>query len=363
MSKLIVAPDPLILLETKALCSCAQFDYLDGYLRQSDLLIAKAASVSEVAQIARIEYRLRKAFEVKWAARAEQAARVARSAYAGGGSLAAALGAAANVVAKWPSDVADNYKQSLEDVYKLARRAGHNKATGKSKASLQYNVVEKISKATKTKPPATNVKLTFDVQDERAVEALQKQELWWIGDMAKGVGKTVRNAVEPKVMEGLSRKEGGKLVGEAVASRLKDFKIPDGFHGPATSYFEGLAANSVTLARVQGQLTSFSKIGVTTYTLVNPMDARTSEICAELNGTEFKVADAEAQLTKLAGAKTPDAYKAIKPWLAASKISSLALRGAGALTRAGQMFPPFHFRCRTTVDVANESLSFSALAD
>lgn len=363
MGKIITPSEPLILLAHKTECACAQFDYLDAYLRSADMLIAKAASVSEVAQIARIEVRLRKALIVKWQARSEQAARTAESAYKSGASLASALGAAVKVIDQWPGDVEDNFKQSLEDVYKLARRAGHRKATGKSKASLQYSVVSlDIAKAKPTKP-ATDVKLVFDVQDERAVRSLQRQEMWWIGETSAGVGKTVRNAVEPKIMEGLSRKEGGKLVGEAVAERVKDFRIPDGFRGSASSYFEGLAANSVTLARVQGQLNSFSKIGVIVYTIVNPMDGRTSPICAELNGTEFKVAEAETQLTRLAGARTPDAYKGIKPWLGNGKIAELAAKGSGALSRAGQLFPPFHFKCRSTVDIAKESMSFSALAD
>jgi SPP1 gp7 family putative phage head morphogenesis protein len=351
---------PILILQQKALCACLKFDLLDSALREYDALVSKAAGVSEVAQIARIEVRARTALSTKWSTRASQAARSAGAVYASTGNLKAACAAADLAMNQWAGDVASGYAQSLEDVYRLARRAGHNKATGKSTASLQYGLSESTTKA-KPKESKQGINFSFNVKDERAIGRLQKQELWWIGDTYKNVAPTIREGVEPKVLQGLSRKLGGEMVRAAVESRLADFKIPDGYHGPASGYFEGLAANAVTSARVYGQLTSFGKLGVTSYELVNPMDARTSDICAELNGTVFQVADAEAQMTKLAGAKTPDQYKAIKPWVDSSKMASLIARGTGALKSAGQMFPPFHFRCRTTCDISHESLSFSNL--
>ncbi len=353
----------LTLLEHAADCKCAQVDVGDLVQRREDILVAKALGLSEVAQMARIETLARRALVAKWEARAEQASRAAGAVYAGGGTLASAYAAADTAMKKWAEDVSASYARSIRDVYKLARVAGHKKASGKFKGSLQYIIAETVEKASKGGSASGSVKLSLDAKDERALSALERQQLWWIGDTYKGVGPTIRESVQPKVLGGMSRKAGGEMVRAGVEARLKDFKIPDGFHGSSRSYFEGLAANAVTSARVYGQLNSFIKLGITTYTLVNPMDGRTSEICAELNGMEFKVADAEAQMTKLAGAKTPDAYKAIKPWLSTDKLMSLAARGVGSLTRAGQLFPPFHFRCRTTVDVATESLSFSALGD
>lgn len=352
----------LALLAHAADCKCAAREVADNSQRRADIAVAKALALSEVAQMARIETNARRALVAKWEARAEQAARSAGAVYASGGSLASAYAAADRAMKKWSADVSASYARSIRDVYKLARRAGYKKASGKFKGSLQY-VIADTEKAKGEGKASGTVGLSLDAKDERALERLEKQQLWWIGDTYKGVAPTIRESVQPKVLQGLSKKQGGEMVRAGVEARLKDFKIPDGFHGSAKSYFEGLAANAVTSARVNGQIGSFARLGVTTYTLVNPMDGRTSEICAELNGTEFKVADAEAQLDKLAGAKTPEAFKSIKPWLSEAKLLSLAARGAGALTRAGQMFPPFHFKCRTTVDVATESLSFSALED
>jgi hypothetical protein len=357
--------DRITIIAAKATCECLRFDALDHYLREADALVSKAVSVSEVAQIARIEVRMRKALLVKWTARASEASVSAGAVYKSSGSLKGAFAACDKAMNKWDDDVRANYAQSLSDVYKLARRAAHNKATGKSKASLQYVVpgIVVAKAAPKSGGAKGSVHFSFDVVDERAIEKLGKQELWWIGDAYKNVAPTIREAVEPKVVGGMSRKVGGDLVAKLIQERLADFRIPNGFKGSSERYFEGLAANAVTAARVGGQLGSFIKLGVTSYELVNPMDSRTSDICNELNGTVFQVADAGAQLEKLGKAQTPDQFKAIKPWLSLDKISSLVSRGAGALSKAGQMFPPFHFRCRTTVDVSTESLSFSALED
>jgi hypothetical protein len=293
----------LALLGHAADCKCATRDVQDAAQRQEDILVAKALGLSEVAQMARIETNARRALIAKWEARAEEAARSAGAVYARGGSLASAFAAADKAMNKWAKDVSASFARSVVDTYKLARTAGHKKATGKFKGSLQYRIAETIEKATPKGGVASgSVKLALDAKDERAMEALSRQQLWWIGETYKDVAPTIRDSVQAKVLQGMSRKAGGEMVRAAVESRLKDLRIPDGYRGTAKSYFEGLAANAVTSARVGGQLGSFARLGVTTYTLVNPMDGRTSEICAELNGMEFKVADAEAQLTKLAGA-------------------------------------------------------------
>lgn len=351
----------LILLDARATCSCLKFDTLDSYLRESDLLVAKAVSVSEVAQIARIEVRTRKALSLKWNARAAQASKSAGAVYKSGGGLKAAFAAADKAMRQWEGDVSAGYSRNLEDAYKLARRAGFNRASGRSNASLQYTVPSVVTKA-KGGDIRSGVKLTFNAKDERAIDQLQTQQLWWIGDTYDKVAPTIRTAIEPKVLAGLSQKRGGEMVEAAISEALDDFRIPDGFRGPSERYFEGLAANAVTSARVGGQLTSFAQLGVVTYELINPNDERTSDICAELNGTTFEVAQAEKQMGKLAGARTPEAFKAIKPWLSVSKILSLSAKGSGALAAAGQMFPPFHFRCRTTVDIA-DGTTFETLVE
>lgn len=358
-------PAPLIILARKACVACANIEQLDIFLRESDRLVAKALALPEVVQMARIEQRARELLYKKWTVRANQAAKSAAAVVRGGGSVKGAAGAVDAAMKQWKGDVSAGYQRNVEDVYRLGRRAGWKKATGKTKASLQYNVpnfAEQVQKAGKSGGKTMDLKFSFDVKDEHAIDALQSQEMIWIGDAYKNVAPTIREALTTKLVEGLSKEAAGAIVEDTVAEKLATLELPEGYTGSAIQYFEGLAANAVTNARVQGTLTSFANIGIERYELVNPMDDRTTEQCAELNGTSFLVGDAMDQIAALNAAGDPDEYKAIKPWLGSGKLSELLGKGAKALSEAGQLFPPFHFRCRTTVDVAEESLTYGALA-
>lgn len=336
----------------QAECACAQADFLDAFLEASDEAVAKALAVSEVAQIARLELRSRQMLQVKWAARATQASETAGRVVATGGTLKAAFGAADKVMARWKQDVTAPYLRNIGNAYKLARIAGHKRAIGKYKASLQYPAMERVTEKAKKKP---FVSVSFDLVDEKAVKALQEQELMWIGGVYDGIAPTIREALDPALIAGLDRAAAGKLVADAIARSLEDVSVPDSFAGSSASYFEGLAANSMTTARVSGQLGSFSRLGIVRYEIVNPMDNRTTLLCQELNGTVFYVKDGMDQLADVQAASTPTQYKSAHPWLSLSQVKSLKSKGTKAMAAAGLSFPPYHWCCRSTVDVAESS--------
>lgn len=280
---------------------------------------------------------------------------------------------------KWPADVEQAFTSALGSVYKLARAAGHKKATGKSKASLQYVLpetpIEKAKPKTRVEPPKPppvapkiperELSMSLDLQDTKAIAALQKQEMFWIGEhYGANVDNAIKEGVTPKLVQGLGREAAGRMVQEAVSQKLRGVYTPSGWRGTDADYFEGVAANAVTRARVEGQMESFSRVKVVTYEIVNPLDSRTTPFCADMNGTFFSVQEGMGQLAKLRGAKTPDEVKAAHPWM--SHKAAQAIRGKGgskALAKVGLALPPYHFRCRSTVDVASEAVSFSDLAD
>lgn len=337
----------------KAECACVRADALDNLLEVADALVIKALAVPEVAQIARLEVRSRDILQVKWVARATQASETAGRAVANGATLSSALSQADKIMSSWKQDVTAPYLRNVASAYQLARIAGHKRVKGKLK-SLQYSVVERLVEKASKNPTAV---VRFDLLDQKAVKALQEQELMWIGSVYDGIAPTVRGGVKPALLAGLSKSEAGKMVSDALAKALKDVAIPDGFKGSSAKYFEGLAANAITNARVAGQIGSFSRLGVTKYEVVNPMDDRTTLICREMNGQVFYVSDAMSQLGDMQAASTPDQYKSAHPWLSLSKIQSLKSSGRGALTKAGQCFPPYHFECRSTVDISEVSAS------
>jgi hypothetical protein len=326
--------------------------------------------VGEVAQIARIETRMREYLTSKWRIRADQSARRAGSIVSGGGSLKSAYAAVDKIMGVWGEDVSARFANDITDIYRRARKAGWKKANGQTSASLQYvvpNFTEQLesgkAKVQKAKKKVSAVNPTFDLYDEQAVMQLHDDQMLWIGlHYDENVRDTVREAVVPSVIEGVGNKEAGKRVAEAVAFKLRNIYAPGGFSGSDAKYFEGLAANTTTNARVRGQVRSFVDIGVTRYELVNPMDRRTTAICQFMNGRTFSVPEGVSQIESVAGATVPDDVRKAHPWLPFKEVQRIEKAGGErALAKAGFSLPPFHFRCRTTVDVAAESMSFSSL--
>lgn len=346
-------------------CCSQEIDFLHDVVAASDAMVAKALMISDVARIARTEVRMREYMLAKWRIRADQAAARAGAIVASGGSLKSAFKAVDSIMRRWAKEVSSRYEADITEIYRSARLAGWKKASGKTKASLQYqvpNFTEELAKIKKAKTVAA-VKPTFDLADEKAVAQLHNDQMLWIGDhYDRNVRDTVRTSVKPGVAEGVSRNEAGKRVQEAVSEQLRKVTVPKGFNGSDAKYFEGLAANTATNARVRGQMRSFTDVGVTRYEIVNPMDDRTSQICAYMNGQVFTISEGVAQIESTAGATTPEQVKAAHPWLPFKKVSAIT-GGARGLAKAGLALPPYHFRCRSTIDIASESTSFRFLTD
>lgn len=349
-------------------CCSREVDTLHDFLAMSDIAVAKAVMVSEMAQIARTEMRMRDYLSSKWNVRADQAARHAGILVAAGGTIDGALKSVDAIMHRWAQEVSPTVGAEIERVYHLGRLAAWKKANGQTKQPLQYavpnlsEVDSPITKAKKPKLKTPELKPSFDLHDEQAVLQLQDDQLIWIGShYGKNVRDVLRDVVTPAIVEGLGRVEAGKRVQEAVASKLKGVKVPSGYRGTQAKYFEGLAANITTNARVRGQIRSFVDLGVTHYTIVNPMDERTTEICRYMNGKVFSVSDAVTQIEAVAGATDPDALKDAQPWVSATEAKRIGEKGTGALAAAGLSLPPYHFRCRSTVDISFEAGSHEYL--
>ncbi len=358
-------------------CECCshEIDILHDVLAVSDQAVAKALMISEVAQIARVEVRMRELLTLKWRNRVDQASARAGAIFAGGGSLKMAYAAVDKIMSKWSGEVTLSYGADIEELYKLARLAGWKKANGQIGGTLQYSVPNftediedgkskvKVEKA-KRKKRVAQTKPSFDLFDEQAVLQLQDDQMLWIGiHYDNNVRAVVRESVKPGLIQGFGRVEAGKRVAEAVGKNLRKVTVPGGFNGSDAKYFEGLAANTATNGRVRGQVRSFSDIGVTRYEIVNPMDKRTSPICQFMNGRIFTVQEAVSQIETVSGATTPEQVKEGHPWLSQTKAKGIHKSGGDrALAKAGLSMPPYHFRCRSTVDISTDSVSFGALS-
>lgn len=352
-------------------CPCCD---LHNLVVLADAAVAKKLAVSELAQMARSEERLRSLLLNRWRGFAERASTAAGKAF--GSGVVAARKAIDVEMRKFPKDVEKSVRREIQETYTQARNGGFRKATKQTKASLQYTVpnfsgelggeasVEKalqlIEKAKPRKKPRTAATLpSLDLEDGRAIADLGDDTMVWIGrHYEENVRETVREAVKPGVAEGLGRVEAGKQVADVVRSQLDKVTVPGGFNGTAAKYFEGLAANTSTNSRVRGQIRSFVDAEIETYVLTNPNDNRTSPICRHVDGKRFTIGAGTTQIERQMSAQSPADLRALHPWLPLAeilKISPVAGHVSAADSRAlasrGLALPPFHFRCRTTVDV------------
>ena len=261
---------------------------------------------------------------------------------------------------RFPGTSLPRFEKEVGQIYRLARIAGWRKATKQTKASLSYDTpnLTEIIKAAPAK--GFSVLPSFNVVDDAAIEALQDQQVFWLGELygenvAEGIASTVSETI---VEAGTNRRVAGNLIQERLTEQLGHIRTPTGFHGSAAQYFEGVAALAATHARAFGQLTSFDEVGFTTYEIVNPRDSRTCPVCNHVNGKTFTVAQGRSQMESVLDAEDPDAVKAAHPWMTIKQIKAVSPKpgkqpaaDSKALAAKGQALPPYHFRCRCAVDV------------
>lgn len=343
----------------------AAIDQALARLELADAIVIKALKVSELTQMARIETRLREFMHAKWNARAKKAIGRAAKLAEKGKSVEAVVDAIDKVMQPWPNDVVPKYKQSVRSIYKLARVVAWKRGTGqiKGKKALTFTTENFSDGQTVIKAigdEAAELFPGFDVADEAAIQHLNGHNTFWVGNhysanVSASIAETVRDTM---VAAGTSRTVAAAALRTVLKRQFGIVNVPNGFTGSSKSYFEGLAANSSTVARVTGQVRTFDELDVLELEVVNPMDKRTSQQCQHMNGKVFTVQQAKAQVDAELAASDPNDVKAIHPWVGMPAMKTVSPKAgfqgkadAEALANSGIILPPYHFRCRTTVDI------------
>jgi len=369
-------------------------DKAHAALSISDEIIAKVLSLTEVSRMARIEVNLRQFIEAKWEKRLSAATTKATS-------LAKQLKSASTIASSidkemklWAGDVTDHFLHEQARIYKLAREAGFKKATRQTDAPLGLDTPN--ATAVETGEPVApnpqmvaedqkpvgivkaktlvNLKPTFDLADQKSIEALNQQQTFWIGNhyennVAQSIRETTRDAM---AKAGKDRVAAGAIMSERVKDTLRHVRTPAGFVGSSKQYFEGLVANAATVARAHGQIRSFSAIGITRYTITNPGGRRICPVCSHVNGKTFTIQQGVSQMEADLSAKTPDDVRAGHPWKTPKQMREISskpgrltgpagAKDSKALADAGMALPSYHFRCRCTVDIDTDIGSFDQL--
>lgn len=209
--------------------------------------------------------------------------------------------------------------------------------------------------------------LLLSGEDQKSLDAFLRQQVFWIGEVYPAlVAPIIREVVADVVFRQGSRErvavaEIRRRVQEALGAvgEGERLVIPAGYRGTPARYFEGVAANATTLGRVGGAMFALREADATRYEWVTVGDELVCERCATLDGKIFEVKDGIALFERMAGAKNPDEIREIAPWYTARELREM-VDGKGhisdaesaRLVEAGLGFPPAHFLCRCTIDIA-----------
>lgn len=207
------------------------------------------------------------------------------------------------------------------------------------------SIAYKLGQAEVAKPLGWQI--DFALVDQDVIHGMRDSGLFWIGEAHGDLFDQDRamDLVRTHMVEtGQGRRVGGDVLEAAFGDQFDRSK----------SYWEGLSSTMTTRARSFGAMGSMAELGATRYEYINPDDERTSEVCSLLNGTTFTVAAGLSLRNELLAAKTPEAWKAIAPWPRARDLQTPdgAMLSASELRAKGIVWPPLHFRCRSSVDVA-----------
>jgi hypothetical protein len=258
----------------------------------------------------------------------------------------------------------------MSHFYALGKRAAWRKALGADRRKLQMDVPLPPEELTGVKKQALEVAPVFDLVDTNAVRALNRHQVFWVGDvydqqLQRRIAWTTRDVI---VRQGLTGEKAADELGRNLKRELDlvptDYVRPDGvpvppgWHGTAANYMEGLARNAATVGRVHGSMQAFQQLGVPSYEIINPLDERTCDRCNLMNGKRFPLTAGVGQMDTVLAAKNPAGVKAAHPWRKVSEFKAFGVKhGRGTpgeirtLTGQGQIMPPFHNFCRCTIDI------------
>jgi len=231
---------------------------------------------------------------------------------------------------------------------------------------VNRQMVRPIEKAKKK----SNVEIipAFTDADKKTIKILKDQNkiaanAFYKGNLSKEVSQILANTYK----EGKNMTNAGKALRDRLSGRLGLSKkvidqkiVPSGYTGSSASYFKGLASTSMNRARTFSSLTAMVDAGFTEYRIFNPLPV--NDTCIQMNGRVFRIDQGVSQMKAVLGAKDVDALKKVAPWQ--RDLSSFGIKGAGqkmnsktskTLADAGLALPPYHFRCKTTVEVVASS--------
>ncbi len=224
------------------------------------------------------------------------------------------------------------------------------------------------------------VKPSFDLVDAKAIREIKESQLFWVGKHTAN-GSILSGQISKQAMDivnsGMDRGDAAKIFSDKMAAQFGydpnaptnnptgGLEIPNAWRGSSMSYFEMLGANAVTTARNTGHIRSFQQIGITEYAIVNPEDERTCPSCRFMAGKHFETESAVKRQESILDQEDPEKIKDLHPWDkkkeilsksgASEKDGHVSKEDSKKLEAAGFSYPPYHGRCRCSVDITESA--------
>lgn len=211
----------------------------------------------------------------------------------------------------------------------------------------------------------------LSLADEKAIRELGNTGVLWFRDVngAPYFDATAQKAIRDDALELVARGKDAGQVAKQLADKAEAMHGVGRFADRGRTYWGGVAEHAATTAGIRGQLSQLVSLGWERYEIINPMDERTTDICQYMNGKTVFVSAGVAEVNAVAGETTPDGVRSVKPFVpGGSSQAVIDVLGRGApragagdfsasqsqqLSRAGFAAPPYHFRCRSWVDIAH----------
>lgn len=312
-----------------------------------DAILIKAAALDSEAVFLNMERRLIQVIRNTWQDRVEAAVIAIRANVMYGMEPSEISSAIRKRFKGWQERLRPALKAVTRGAYLEGKRQILMRAHGLMEPIGKSSGLVRVVKA----PKEPNIEVGFNLRDEAAVDQLIEGQLHWIGEyydaeLAADIDALVEDTM---ISAGLGRAEAGKLLEARLLQRLAvaGVAIPEGWGKGPAAYFELLAANAASNARVRGSLSEMMEIGVDKYTITAVGDERTCGRCRTMDGRTFEVSRAARLLGEIADADTPDRVRELHPW---ARTTDEVKANPDKFP-----FPPFHGECRCTVDVAEDA--------
>lgn len=256
-------------------------------------------------------------------------------------------------VRPWPSPALKKLiDEGIDKIYRLSARAILRRAM----SIPGYNGKTMVYKADNR----MLIEPSLNVADASAIKQIKQSQVFWLKNH---YDVDTLGAIRQAGLEELNGKTGLEASEYVKEFAEKAFGV-GAFSKFGSAYFQSVAVNAATTARVNSSILEMAKIGVTRYEIMNPMDERTSQICRYMNGKVLEVRDAVQMVSDLSSATSPEDIKSIHPWLGDAAFKAISatfnlvgnlITNSSAVRAAGLSLPPYHGACRSTVDISEDT--------